>query len=315
MSSPIFLLIAGFVVLGIAGEALLRGAVTLANGFKVSPLIIGLTIIAFGTSAPELTVSLNAAFGGQPDISIGNVVGSNIANILLVLGAMAVVSPFFVNQGTLGRDGGFMLGVSVVLLLFGLWGGIPTLAGAALLAVLIGFTIYLYTSSRSSDDAEEAEAEVGENMVRGGMPVAIIVTLVGLSGIVWGADLMVDGAIGLARQFGIAEAVIALSLVAIGTSLPELAVSLVAAMRGHAGLAVGNIIGSNISNILLILGSTAVLADLPISDTLAMRDIPIMIGVAWLGLFFMASGRRMSRQEGGICLALYAAYMGFIFSA
>lgn len=315
MSSPIFLLIAGFVVLGIAGEALLRGAVTLANGFKVSPLIIGLTIIAFGTSAPELTVSLNAAFGGQPDISIGNVVGSNIANILLVLGAMAVVSPFFVNQGTLGRDGGFMLGVSVVLLLFGLWGGIPTLAGAALLAVLIGFTIYLYTSSRSSDDAEEAEAEVGENMVRGGMPVAIIVTIVGLSGIVWGADLMVDGAIGLARQFGIAEAVIALSLVAIGTSLPELAVSLVAAMRGHAGLAVGNIIGSNISNILLILGSTALLADLPISGTLAMRDIPIMIGVAWLGLFFMASGRRMSRQEGGICLALYAAYMGFIFSA
>ena len=315
MSSPIFLLIAGFVVLGVAGEALLRGAVTLANGFKVSPLIIGLTIIAFGTSAPELTVSLNAAFGGQPDISIGNVVGSNIANILLVLGAMAVVSPFFVNQGTLGRDGGFMLGVSVVLLLFGLWGEIPTLAGAALLAVLIGFTIYLYTSSRSSDDAEEAEAEVGENMVRGGMPVAIIVTLVGLSGIVWGADLMVDGAIGLARQFGIAEAVIALSLVAIGTSLPELAVSLVAAMRGHAGLAVGNIIGSNISNILLILGSTALLADLPISDTLAMRDIPIMIGVAWLGLFFMASGRRMSRQEGGICLALYAAYMGFIFSA
>ncbi len=315
MSSPIFLLIAGFVVLGIAGEALLRGAVTLANGFKVSPLIIGLTIIAFGTSAPELTVSLNAAFGGQPDISIGNVVGSNIANILLVLGAMAVVSPFFVNQGTLGRDGGFMLGVSVILLLFGLWGGIPTLAGAALLAVLIGFTIYLYASSRSSDDAQEAEAEVGENMVRGGIPVAIIVTLVGLAGIVWGADLMVDGAIGLARQFGIAEAVIALSLVAIGTSLPELAVSLVAAMRGHAGLAVGNIIGSNISNILLILGSTALLADLPISGTLAMRDIPIMVGVAWIGLFFMASGRRMSRQEGGICLALYAAYMGFIFSA
>ncbi|MGC6534980.1 MAG: calcium/sodium antiporter [Parvibaculales bacterium] len=315
MDTPFLLLLSGFIVLGLAGEALLRGAVTVATGFKVPPLIIGLTIIAFGTSAPELTVSLNAALGGQPDISIGNVVGSNIANILLVLGAMAVVSPFFVNQGTLGRDGGFMLGVSIVLLLFGLYGGIPTLAGALLLAVLVGFTIYLYTSNRSSDDAAEAEAGVDENLVPGGLPVAFVVLLLGLAGVIWGAELMVDGAVGLARRFGIPEAVIALSLVAIGTSLPELAVSLVAAMRGHAGLAVGNIIGSNISNILLILGGTALLADLPISTAIAYRDLPIMVAVAWLGLFFMASGRRMSRREGIICLALYGSYMGFIFTA
>ena len=315
MDTPFLLLLSGFIVLGLAGEALLRGAVTVATGFKVPPLIIGLTIIAFGTSAPELTVSLNAALGGQPDISIGNVVGSNIANILLVLGAMAVVSPFFVNQGTLGRDGGFMLGVSIVLLLFGLYGGIPTLAGALLLAVLVGFTIYLYTSNRSSDDTAEAEAGVDENLVPGGLPVAFIVLLLGLAGVIWGAELMVDGAVGLARQFGIPEAVIALSLVAIGTSLPELAVSLVAAMRGHAGLAVGNIIGSNISNILLILGGTALVADLPISTAIAYRDLPIMVAVAWLGLFFMASGRRMSRREGIICLALYGSYMGFIFTA
>lgn len=315
MDTPFLLLLSGFIVLGLAGEALLRGAVTVATGFKVPPLIIGLTIIAFGTSAPELTVSLNAALGGQPDISIGNVVGSNIANILLVLGAMAVVSPFFVNQGTLGRDGGFMLGVSIVLLLFGLYGGIPTLAGALLLVVLVGFTIYLYTSSRSSDDTAEAEAGVDENLVPGGLPVAFVVLLLGLAGVIWGAELMVDGAVGLARQFGIPEAVIALSLVAIGTSLPELAVSLVAAMRGHAGLAVGNIIGSNISNILLILGGTALLADLPISTAIAYRDLPIMVAVAWLGLFFMASGRRMSRREGIICLALYGSYMGFIFTA
>ena len=315
MSSPIVLLILGFIVLGAAGEALLRGAVTVANQLRVPPLIIGLTIIAFGTSAPELTVSLNAALDGQPDISIGNVVGSNIANILLVLGAMAVVSPFFVNQGTLGRDGGFMLAVSFVLLGFGLWGGLPTLAGALLLAVLVAFTIYLYSAARSADDQQEAEAGVSENLVPGGLPVGFLVLLVGLGGIVWGADLMVDGAVGLARHFAIPEAVIALSLVAIGTSLPELAVSLVAAIRGHAGLAVGNIIGSNISNILLILGATAVLADLPISPTLAMRDMSIMVAVAWLGLFFMASGRRMSRREGAVCLLLYAAYMGFIFSA
>lgn len=315
MSSPILLLIFGFIALGVAGETLLRGAVTVAKELRVSPLIIGLTIIAFGTSAPELTVSLNAALSEQPDISIGNVVGSNIANILLVLGAMAVISPFFVNQGTLGRDGGFMLAVSIALLGFGLYGGIPTLAGVLLLAVLVGFTVYLYTSSRSSDDTAEAEAGVSENLVPGGLPVGFLVLLVGLVGIVWGADLMVEGAIGLARQFAISEAVIALSVVAIGTSLPELAVSLVAATRGHAGLAVGNIIGSNISNILLILGATAVLADLPISPTLAMRDMTVMVVVAWLGLFFMASDRRMSRREGAVCLLLYAAYMGFIFSS
>ncbi len=315
MESSLLSLIAGFIVLGLAGEALLRGAVTVAHHLRVSPLIIGLTIIAFGTSAPELTVSLNAAFDGQPDISIGNVVGSNIANILLVLGAMAMVSPFFINRGTLGRDGGVMLAISAVLVVLGYVGFINRLAGLVLLAVLIGFTIYLFSTARNEEDTEEAEAGVDENLVRGPTFVAFVVLLVGIIGIIWGAELMVDGAVGMARILGISEAVIALSLVAIGTSLPELAVSLVAATRGHAGLAVGNIIGSNISNILLILGVTSVVVPLPISEMMAMRDIPIMFGVACLGFIFMASGYRMSRVEGGICLALYASYMAYIFSA
>lgn len=315
MESPIFLLLAGFIVLGFAGEALLRGAVTIAAKLDISPLIIGLTIIAFGTSAPELTVSLNAALNGQPDISIGNVVGSNIANILLVLGMMAAISPFALKDNTLTRDGGFMLGASFVLVGLGFWGGISPLLGGLMLLALIGFTIYLYSSARSDTDAVEAAAGVDENQVPGGLALALPVLVAGLAGVIWGADLMVDGAVGLARQFGIPEAVIALSLVAIGTSLPELAVSLVAALRGHAALAVGNIIGSNISNILLILGATAVIAPLPISADIAARDIPVMGAVACLGLLFMASGRRMSRGEGLSCLVLYAAYMGFIFSA
>ena len=315
MESPVFLLMAGFVILGLAGEALLRGAVTLANHLRVSPLIIGLTIIAFGTSAPELTVSLNAVLEGKPDISIGNVVGSNIANILLVLGTMAVVRPFFVNRGTLGRDGGVMLFVSGLLLVLGLFGMIDRPVGIALLAILIAFTVYLYSSARDAEDAQEAQAGVDENLVRGGTSIALMVLLAGIAGVIWGADLMVDGAVGLARQWGVSEAVIALSLVAIGTSLPELAVSLVAAIRGHAGLAVGNIIGSNISNITLILGATAVVAPLPISDMMATRDIPIMIGVACLGFFFMATGRAMSRFEGALGLLLYVAYLGFIFTA
>ena len=315
MESPFFLLVAGFVVLGFAGEALLRGAVTVASKLNISPLIIGLTIIAFGTSAPELTVSLNAALNGQPDISVGNVVGSNIANILLVLGMMAATSPFALEDTTLTRDGGFMLGVSFMLVALGFYGIINLPVGLFMLLILIGFTVYLYTSSRSDADIAEAAAGVDENQVPGGLSVAVPVLVAGLIGIIWGADLMVDGAVGLARQFGISEAVIALSLVAIGTSLPELVVSMVAAMRGHAALAVGNIIGSNISNILLILGATAVIAPLPVSGAMAMRDVPIMAGVACLGLLFMVSGRRMSRREGLLCLALYAGYMGFIFSA
>jgi cation:H+ antiporter len=315
METPFLLLLGGFIVLGFAGEALLRGAVTLAQQLKVSPLIIGLTIIAFGTSAPELTVSVNAALNGQPDISIGNVVGSNIANILLVMGAMAVVSPFFVNRGTLGRDGGFMFAVSLLLLLLGLFGMIERWVGIALLGVLIGFSIYLYTSARDEEDTAEAQAGVDENLVPGGTFAAVLVLLLGIGGVVYGAEMMVDGAVALARLWAISEAVIALSLVAIGTSLPELAVSLVAAIRGHAGLAVGNIIGSNISNILLILGTTALIAPLPISEIMAQRDIPIMVGVAGLGLVFMATKRGMSRLEGGISLTLYAAYMAYIFSA
>ena len=220
MESPLILLLAGFVVLGLAGEALLRGAVTLADKLRVSPLIIGLTIIAFGTSAPELTVSLNAALNGQPDISIGNVVGSNIANILFVMGAMALVSPFFVNHGTLGRDGGFMLGVSALLFVLGMVGMIDRPVGIALFVILIGFTYYLYSSAREVEDTAEAEAGVDENRVPGGALVAAMVLLVGIAGVVWGAELMVDGAVALARQWGISEAVIALSLVAIGTSLP-----------------------------------------------------------------------------------------------
>lgn len=313
MESPFFLLLAGFVVLGVAGESLLRSAVTLAAKLNISPMIIGLTIIAFGTSAPELTVSVNAALNGQADISIGNVVGSNIANILLVLGMMAAIGPFTVQQNTLTRDGGFMLGVSALLLALGFYGLITLPMGVFLLVLLAGFTVYLYSSARSETDAAEAQAGVDENQVPGGTGMVLFVLVIGIAGVIWGADLMVNGAVGLARQWGVSEAIIALSLVAIGTSLPELAVSTVAALRGHAALAVGNIIGSNISNILLILGGTALIVPLPIAAEMSSRDIPIMVAVAWLGLFFMATGRQMARVEGIMCLALYAAYMFFIF--
>lgn len=316
MESSVALLLSGLVLLALSGEALIRGAVTTALAFRLPPLIIGLTIIALGTSAPEFTVSVQAALVGQADIAIGNVIGSNIANILLVLGVMALLNPFQVSGETLKRDGRVMLMVSALLVAMAYWGMISALMGAGLLLALLVYMIALYRGAQSeSQGNKEASENVTENVLPGGLWLAVPVLIAGLIGIIWGADLMVTGAIQLARGFGVSEAVIALSIVAIGTSLPELAVSIVASLRGQAGLAVGNIIGSNISNILLILGGTSLLAPLAISDVLANRDVWVMLGVAILGVYFISKGRTMSRLEGGICVALYISYIGFIYGA
>lgn len=316
MESSVALLLSGLVLLALSGEALIRGAVTTALAFRLPPLIIGLTIIALGTSAPEFTISVQAALVGQADIAIGNVIGSNIANILLVLGVMALLNPFQVSGETLKRDGRVMLMVSALLVALAYWGMISALMGAGLLLALLVYMMALYRGAQSeSQGNKEASENVTENVLPGGLWLAVPVLIAGLIGIIWGADLMVTGAIQLARGFGVSEAVIALSIVAIGTSLPELAVSIVASLRGQAGLAVGNIIGSNISNILLILGGTSLLAPLAISDVLANRDVWVMLGVAILGVYFMSTGRTMSRLEGGICVALYISYIGFIYGA
>ena len=315
MVVPFLYCVAGFVLLGVSGEALLRGAVTTANRINVPPLLIGLTVIAFGTSIPELTVSLNAARSGNPDIAVGNVVGSNIANILLVLGAMAVFRSFTVDTGTLNRDGRVMLGVSVLMVVMALNGVITQWMGVGLLAILAVFTLMLYRAARQESDVSEAAASVDNNLLEGSFFLALLMLLAGLAGVLWGSDLMVRGAVGMAQQVGISQAVIALSIVAIGTSIPELFISLFASLRGHASLAIGNIIGSNISNILLILGVVASLGPLNISAEIANRDVWIMLGVAILGLVLMRSARRMSRMEGLLSLLLYALYVGYLYLA
>ena len=313
MDIPFLYCVAGFILLGVSGEALLRGAVTTADRLKVPPLLIGLTVIAFGTSIPELTVSLNAARSGNPDIAVGNVVGSNIANILLVLGAMAVFRSFTIDAGTLNRDGRMMLGVSVLMVLMALNGVITQWMGFGLLAILAGFTFLLYRRARQEADVDETAASVDENLLEGSLLLALIILIAGLAGVLWGSDLMVKGAVGVAQQAGISQAVIALSIVAIGTSLPELFISLFASLRGHAGLAIGNIIGSNISNILLILGVVASTGPLNVSAEIANRDVWVMLGVAILGLVLMRSARRMSRIEGLFSLVLYALYVGYLY--
>ena len=313
MDIPFLYCVAGFILLGVSGEALLRGAVTTADRLKVPPLLIGLTVIAFGTSIPELTVSLNAARSGNPDIAVGNVVGSNIANILLVLGAMAVFRSFTIDAGTLNRDGRVMLGVSVLMVLMALNGVITQWMGFGLLAILAGFTFLLYRRARQEADVDETAASVDENLLEGSLFLALLILIAGLAGVLWGSDLMVKGAVGVAQQAGISQAVIALSIVAIGTSLPELFISLFASLRGHASLAIGNIIGSNISNILLILGVVASTGPLSVSEEIANRDVWVMLGVAILGLVLMRSARRMSRIEGLFSLVLYALYVGYLY--
>ena len=313
MDIPFLYCVAGFILLGVSGEALLRGAVTTADRLKVPPLLIGLTVIAFGTSIPELTVSLNAARSGNPDIAVGNVVGSNIANILLVLGAMAVFRSFTIDAGTLNRDGRVMLGVSVLMVLMALNGVITQWMGFGLLAILAGFTFLLYRRARQEADVDETAASVDENLLEGSLFLALLILIAGLAGVLWGSDLMVKGAVGVAQQAGISQAVIALSIVAIGTSLPELFISLFASLRGHASLAIGNIIGSNISNILLILGVVASTGPLNVSAEIANRDVWVMLGVAILGLVLMRSARRMSRIEGLFSLLLYALYVGYLY--
>ena len=313
MDIPFLYCVAGFILLGVSGEALLRGAVTTADRLKVPPLLIGLTVIAFGTSIPELTVSLNAARSGNPDIALGNVVGSNIANILLVLGAMAVFRSFTIDAGMLNRDGRVMLGVSVLMVLMALNGVITQWMGFGLLAILAGFTFLLYRRARQEADVDETAASVDENLLEGSLFLALLILIAGLVGVLWGSDLMVKGAVGVAQQAGISQAVIALSIVAIGTSLPELFISLFASLRGHASLAIGNIIGSNISNILLILGVVASTGPLNVSAEIANRDVWVMLGVAILGLVLMRSARRMSRIEGLFSLVLYALYVGYLY--
>ena len=313
MEIPFLYCVAGFILLGVSGEALLRGAVTTADRLKVPPLLIGLTVIAFGTSIPELTVSLNAARSGNPDIAVGNVVGSNIANILLVLGAMAVFRSFTIDAGTLNRDGRVMLGVSVLMVLMALKGVITQWMGFGLFAILAGFTFLLYRRARQEADVDETAASVDENLLEGSLFLALLILIAGLAGVLWGSDLMVKGAVGVAQQAGISQAVIALSIVAIGTSLPELFISLFASLRGHASLAIGNIIGSNISNILLILGVVASTGPLNVSAEIANRDVWVMLGVAILGLVLMRSARRMSRIEGLFSLVLYALYVGYLY--
>lgn len=304
-------LTAGLVLLLASGEFLVRGAVGVARAVGISPLFIGLTLVGFGTSAPELVASLIAAFREAPGIAVGNVVGSNIANILLILGATAAIAPIAVVRQEFHRDAlalavATVIGVAVILL-----GRLDRAYGVAMIALLSGYIALTYVTEKRTHDAEAVmhEQEAALHTPRAAGPWRpLSIAAAALAGVVLGARLLVDASIVLAREFGVSESVIGLTIVAVGTSLPELAVSAIAAFRGQGSVAVGNIVGSNIYNLLFILGATALVHPIAVPVEIAGFDAWVMAGITALLLVAMLRGRTIGRGTGGMLLAAYGCY-------
>ena len=295
------LLVAGLLALFLGGEALVRGAVGIARKLAIPPLLIGLTVVGFGTSMPELLVSVDAALRGVPDIAIGNIIGSNIGNILLILGLAALVWPIRVMGDTLRRDTAVMMGAALVLLPAFWPGELGRMTGLALVAGLAGFL--LISLLRPGNDASEADDAPIPRLW-----LSLIWVGAGLAALMLGARWLVDGATAIARDLGLSEAFIGLSIVAIGTSLPELATSLVAALRRQSEIAIGNIVGSNIFNVLGILGITAMIQPIPVADRFLTLDLPVMIAASAI-LTVLLTRPRIGRLTGLGLLAGYAAYV------
>lgn len=297
-----------FLLLG-GGEALVRGSVSIAHRLGVSPLLIGLTLVGFGTSMPELVASVEAALLGAPGIAIGNVVGSNIANILLILGIAAIVFPVATSKNAFQRDGAVLIGASLLLLGAVLTGSLSSIFGAILVALLAAYMVYTYRTERNVEAPQET-------VLTQSMPLslAIILTIGGIIAVVAGAAMLVKAAVIIAENAGISQAVIGVTLVAVGTSLPELAASLMAALRRQGDVAFGNIVGSNIFNILGIAGITAIVSPIAIPAEIGNFDIWVMLGAAGLLVVFAITGWRITRTEGVLFLAAYAAYIVLQFS-
>ncbi len=307
----IVLVIAGLGLLLAAGDLLVRGAVALSLKLGIPVLIVGLTVVAFGTSAPELLISIDAALSGVPDIAIGNVVGSNIANVLMVLGVPAVISTIHAMGNGSQRSFLQMLGASVLLIILAAFGPLHYWQAAVLLAVFGLIMTDMFREARASPSTvvEEVE-ELGSQVSGGRMWLYLIAGVIGLP---VGAHLLIEGAIGISRDLGISEAVIGLTMVAVGTSLPELSTTVSAALRGQADVAIGNVIGSNLFNILLILGVTSLFGPIPIGPEFLTRDLWVMLGCALLLAPFVMRGVPMGRLTGAVFLLLYAGYMYVLF--
>ena len=320
------LLLLGVVALVAGAELLVRGAARIAARFGISPLVIGLTVVAFGTSSPEMAVSVAAAFEGEAEIALGNIVGSNIFNILVVLGLSALAAPIAVAREVIREQTPIMIGVSVLMLLFALNGVIGRLEGVLLFLGILAYTTVLVRRSRNESLAsrmaepmlatgpDEDEAEALERGEQPALVRPLIEAVLGLVLLVVGSDLLVDGATLIAAAFGVSELVIGLTIVAAGTSLPELATSVVAVIRGERDMAVGNIVGSNIFNTLAILGAAATLAPdgITVPPAALSFDLPVMIAVALVCLPIFFNGQVIHRWEGLLLVGFYLAYTVYL---
>ena len=316
----ILLFIAGLAFLVIGAEALVRGASRLAARLGISPLVIGLTIVAFGTSSPELAISVKSALAGQAGIAVGNVIGSNIFNVLFILGLSALFAPLLVSQKLVRFDVPLMIILSVMVLIVSLDGSLGRTEGVLMLGALAVYLWFLVYQSRRESSAvkDEYAKEFGVAETKTSSWVAnIVLIVIGLGLLVLGSRWLVDSAVAFAHYLGVSELVIGLTIVAAGTSLPEVFTSVVAAIRGERDIAVGNVVGSNIFNILGVLGAASIVAPMGIevSPAVVSFDIPVMIAVAFACLPIFFTGGIISRQEGALLLGYYVVYTLYIVLA
>jgi cation:H+ antiporter len=320
----ILLFLAGLVTLVVGANLLVRGASKLALSFGVSPLVVGLTIVAFGTSAPEVAVSVGAVLDGKTDIAIGNVVGSNIFNVLFILGVSALIVPLVVNIQLIRQEVPIMIGASLLLLALGLDGQLSFWDGAFLFALLVAYTTFLIVQSRRESQAaqrelaHEAPATVEPAAWDSKLPAQLALIAAGLAALVFGSEWLVTAAVVFAKAMGVSDLIIGLTIVAAGTSMPEVATSITAAIKGERDIAVGNVVGSNTFNILGCLGLSGLVSGdmgLAMAPSLMAFDIWVMLAVALACLPVFMTGREIARWEGGVFLLYYGAYVAYLILA
>ncbi|MFG6416430.1 calcium/sodium antiporter [Roseateles sp. DC23W] len=313
----------GLILLIVGADLLVRGASKLALSFGISPLVVGLTIVAFGTSAPEVAVSLGAVLEGKTDIAIGNVVGSNIFNVLFILGVSALITPLVVNIQLIRQEVPIMIGASLLLLALGLDGRLSAIDGGILFVLLASYTVFLIVQSRRETQAAKDEfAEEIKPASAGAWDDRLLVQLLligaGLAALVLGSDYLVQASVSFAKAMGVSDLVIGLTIVAAGTSMPEVATSIAAAIKGERDIAVGNVVGSSTFNILGCLGLSGLVSGhmgLPMAPSLLAFDIWVMLAVALACLPVFITGREIARWEGGVFLGYYVAYVAYLILA
>jgi cation:H+ antiporter len=308
----LLLVVLGVAVLVAAGEATLRGSIGLSKQLGLSPALTGILVVGFGTSMPELVVGLHAALEGRPGFAVGNVLGANIANSLLILGTAALIRPLRCEPRSLRRDGGTMLVATLLCVVLGAAGGIAAWQGAAMLILLVGYVLWSYQQDRKWAGLQsELHGRQAEHIGRvPSHPVLVVMTTVGgLAGLLIGAGLLVDGAAAIGRKAGIPDSILGLTLFAIGTTSPEMFATVIATRRGHTDVAIGNIVGSNVFNILGILGAAALVAPLPFPADVRHFDIWILLASTAVLFPILITDWRISRREGTVLLACYGSYL------